>query len=112
MKTKMDVAIYLTNAIARSGKSNTQIAAEAGFALPNIISMIKTGKTPLPMARIPAMAKALSTDPNILLDGCLAAYMPELRRVLSDLTPSTLISRGELSFIRAVRHAVRTGVIV
>jgi hypothetical protein len=34
MKTKADIATYLTNAIHRSGKSKIQIAAEAGFPQP------------------------------------------------------------------------------
>jgi hypothetical protein len=109
MKTRSDVATYLTNAIHLSGKSNIQIAAEAGFPNPNIVSMVKSGRTPMPMARIPALAKAMGTDPKILLDGCLAAYHPELHKVISALAPSMLISRGELSVIRALRHAVRTG---
>jgi hypothetical protein len=111
MKTKADVAIYISRSIQRSGKTNIQIASEAGFPNPNIISMIKSGKTPMPMARIPALAKAMCTDPKILLDGCLAAYHPELHKVISSLAPGALISRGELALIRVLRHAVRSGMI-
>jgi len=109
MKTKAEIAAYISRSILLSGKSNILIAAEAGFPNPNIISMIKTGKTPMPMARIPALARAMGTDAKILLDGCLAAYHPELHKVISALAPSMLISRGELSVIRALRHAVRSG---
>ena len=111
MKTKSDVAMYIATSISRSGKSHTQIAKEAGFPKPNVLSMIKAGRTLVPMARIPALAKALGTDPKILLDGCLAAYHPEIHRIISSLAPSMLISRGELSVVRALRHAVRIGAI-
>ena len=111
MKTKTDVALYIAASIARSGKSHFQIAREAGFPKPNVLSMIKTGRTLVPMARIPALAKAMMIDPKILLDGCLAAYHPEIHRIISSLAPSCLISRGELSVIRALRHAVRVGAI-
>jgi len=112
MKTKADVAMYIAISIAHSGKSNTQIAKEAGFPNPNVLSMIKTGRTPVPMARIPAMAKAMGTDPKILLDGCLEAYHPEIHRVISSLAPSMLISSGELAVIRMLRYAVHRGAIV
>ena len=111
MKTKIDVANYVSRSIRLSGKSNVQVAAEAGFPQSNVLSMITKGNTKVPMARVPALAKAMGTDPKILLDGCLAAYNPELHRVLSALAPSMLISRGELSVIRALRHAVRSGSI-
>ena len=111
MTTKADVAHFVSASITRSGKSNILIASEAGFAHPNVLSMIKTGRTLVPMARIPALAKAMMIDPKILLDKCLAAYHPELHRVLSSSAPSLLISRGELSIIRALRHAVRSGAI-
>lgn len=111
MKTKADVANYVSRSIRVSGKTNIQIAAEAGFAHANVLSMITKGDTKVPMARIPALARAMGTDPKILLDGCLAAYHPELHRVISALAPSMLISRGELSVIRALRHAVRSGSI-
>lgn len=111
MKTKIDVALYVAISIARSGKSHLQIAKESGFPHPNVLSMIKTGRTLVPIARIPAMAKAMGTDPKILLDLCLEAYHPEIHRIMSTLAPSMLISRGELSVIRALRHAVRLGVI-
>lgn len=112
MKTKADVANYISRSISLSGKSNIQIAAEAGFPHPNVISMIKKGKTLMPMARIPGLAKAMHTDPKILLDGCLAVYQPEIHKVISNIAPSALISRGELSIIRALRHAVRSGAIL
>jgi hypothetical protein len=111
MKTKSEVASYVARSIHLSGKSNIQIAAEAGFPNPNVVSMLAKGNTKVPMARIPALAKAMGTDAKILLDGCLAAYHPELHRVISNLAPSMLISRGELSIIRALRHAVRSGSI-
>jgi hypothetical protein len=111
MKTKSDIANYITYSIKLSGKTTTQIAHEAGFSHSNFVSMIKTGKSQVPMARIPALAKAMGTDPKILLDGCLAAYHPELHKVISSLAPGAMISRGELALIRVLRHAVRGGMI-
>ncbi len=109
MNTTAEIASYVTRSIHHSGKSNKQIAQEAGFKKPNFVSMLKKGHAQVPLARIPALAKALGTDPKILLDACLAAYYPEIHKVFRAIAPSMLISSGELSVIRALRHAVRAG---
>ena len=44
-------------------KTQSTIAAEAGFPQPNMLAMIKTGATKLPLERVPALAKALECDP-------------------------------------------------
>ena len=58
------VATYLSRRIdeLRGVKTQREIAAEAGFAKPNIISMMKVGETKLALDRIPALAKALDAD--------------------------------------------------
>lgn len=48
-------------------KTQAEIAEEAGFVNPNVISMIKNGSTKLPIDRVPASAKALDCDPSLLL---------------------------------------------
>jgi hypothetical protein len=48
MKTKSEVANYVARSIHLSGKSNIQIAAEAGFPNPNVLSMITKGDTKVP----------------------------------------------------------------
>lgn len=111
MKTKADVAKYLSRCIHISGKSNKDIARETGFEQANIVSMMKSGETKVPLARIPALAAATGTDPKVLLDICLEAYHPELHAILASLTPSMLISRGELALIRVLRRAVRLGAL-
>ena len=43
------VAQYITIDVNGSGKTQREIAQEAGFPNPNIISMFKTGATRLPL---------------------------------------------------------------
>lgn len=107
MKNKADVANYLEHILAASGKTNKDIAQEIGYESPNILSMLKSGDTKVPLARIPAIAKATGTDPKVLLDLCLEAYHPELHGVLSELAPSMLISKEELQLVRFVRRVLR-----
>lgn len=59
---------YLAHHIDRSQKTHAQIAQEVGFKTPNIISLIKTGRTKLPLERVPAMARALDTPVHTLAD--------------------------------------------
>ncbi|NMA96533.1 MAG: hypothetical protein GX970_00235 [Phyllobacteriaceae bacterium] len=60
---------FLTKRILelRSIKSQGDIASEAGFVNVNMLSIIKSGGTRLPIDRVPALAKALDTDPRRLL---------------------------------------------
>ena len=51
----------------RAKKSQIEIATEAGFANPNMISMIKNGSTKLALDRVPSLAAALECDPGYLM---------------------------------------------
>ncbi|MFP5479268.1 MAG: XRE family transcriptional regulator [Alphaproteobacteria bacterium] len=48
-------------------KSQTEIAAEAGFPNANFLSMVKTGVSKLAIDRVPALAQALECDPAYLM---------------------------------------------
>lgn len=105
------VANYFAALVDASPKTQEEIAREAGFDSVNTISMIKTGRTKIPLARIPALAKALDADPKEMLAMALEAYQPELYDVLSTIAPSMLISAHELRIIHALRAAARSGVL-
>jgi transcriptional regulator with XRE-family HTH domain len=51
----------------RGKKTQGEVAAEAGFATPNMLTMLKQGATKVPLDRVPALAKALDCDPAWLL---------------------------------------------
>ena len=81
----MNVADYLSRALDRSEKSQKQVAYEAGFSKPNIITMFKQGKTRVPLHRVPALAKSLAVDSKSLMSMCLSEYHPELKKVLREV---------------------------
>lgn len=108
MTTKQDVADYLAHCIDDSGKTQIQIAEEAGFPTPNTLSMMATGRMKIPLNRIPALAKAMGTCPRELLSHCLEAYQPTLYALIAKLHPSMLVTAAELKHIRTLR---RTGAI-
>ena len=51
----------------RGKKTQGEIAAEAGFANPNMLTMLKQGASKVPFDRVPALSKALDCDPAWLL---------------------------------------------
>jgi transcriptional regulator with XRE-family HTH domain len=48
-------------------KTQSDIASEAGFVNPNMLTMLKQGASKVPLDRVPALAKALDCDPAWLL---------------------------------------------
>lgn len=110
-KTKLDVATYFAALVDASPKTQDEIAKEAGFESSNTISMMKTARTRIPLARIPALAKALDADTNQLFATALEAYEPELFAVYAKLAPAMLISAGEFEVVCALRSAARAGLI-
>lgn len=51
----------------RHRKTQADIAAEVGFRTPNLVTMIKSGATKLPIDRVIALSEALECDPAFLL---------------------------------------------
>jgi len=97
------VARLISDLINGSKKQQNQIAEEVGFDKPNIISMIKSGKTKLP--KIARMARALDVDPLELLILCLKEYQPDNWAAIEPLLDLSLSSDE-----RRLIHALRTSV--
>lgn len=73
------IAVYLRKQIdALSGiKNQREIASEIGYDKPNIISMFKRGEAKVPLDKIPALAKALHSDPAFMFKLALEQYWPK-----------------------------------
>lgn len=110
-KSKQDVAKYFAALLDASPKTQETIARECGIDSANAISMMKTGKTRIPLARIPALAESLGTDAARLFEVALQAYEPELFTVYAKLAPAMLITEDEFKIVRALRSAARSGVL-
>ena len=83
MSKKMTVAEYLSHAILLSGKTQKEVAADAGFNKPNVLSMMKQGLTKVPIYSIPALAKACNVDPVFFVRLAMQEYHPEVWAVIS-----------------------------
>jgi len=98
------VSELLDWAIARSGKTQREIAREIGYPKPNVISMMKTGDTKLPLDKIPSFAAALDIDAAVLLRLALAEYHPEAYAVIVEAIGKPL-SANERAMVEIYRRA-------
>jgi hypothetical protein len=98
------VAQYITIEVNGSGKTQREIAQEAGFPNPNIISMFKTGATRLPLDRVGPLAKALEIDSAYLLRKVMLEYAPATLLAIENALKTVLLTANEVELIRAYRR--------
>lgn len=102
MARQITVAEFLDQALAISGKTQREIAAEVGWAKPNVISMMKQGLTKVPLDKVPALAKACGVDPAVFVRIAMNEYMPEVWRVVREYGGEPL-SKEELALVQKFR---------
>lgn len=100
-----NVAEYISMQLHLCGKSQTQIAEEVGFEKPNVITMIKQGKTKVPLNKIGSMAKALEVDPVFFFRMVMNEYMPDLMDMIGAITNQPIITSNEMDFIHVIRSS-------
>lgn len=88
-------------------RSQKDIARLAGFASPNMITILKQGVAKLALDRVPALAEALEIDPALLFRAALEQqFSPEtldvIRRVMN--TTTTENEREILAYIRELTN--------
>lgn len=107
-KRKITVAEFLTQAIELSGKTQREIAQEAGWEKPNVLSMMKQGITKVPIDRIPGLAKACGVDQALMVRIVMQEYMPEIWAVIVANAGETLSKeeRKHLEEFRMERDTV------
>ena len=84
-------------------KTQAQVAREAGFPRANMLSMIKYGKSHLPLQRVPALAEALEIEPALLFRLALSENWPGYERVVLRIFGDVL-TMDEREMIAFMRH--------
>lgn len=102
METTSQVARFIARRIETTDKLQKDIALQCGFEKPNMIAMVKQGRTRLPLGKVGQMAKALETDPVQLLKMCMEEYLPETWEEIAPLMESAL-TREELHLLTVLR---------
>lgn len=103
MENHSEVARFVANRIQMTGKLQKDIAREAGFDKPNMITMIKQGRTRLPLDKVGPMARALETEPVSLLQMCLEEYHPETWKAIAPFMESA-VTEDELRLLQTLRN--------
>ena len=86
-------------------KTQAEIASEAGFVNANMISIVKSGSARLPIDRVPALAKALNTDPRHLLQLALEQWVGGTAARTFDEIFGTVVTLNEISWLNEIRDA-------
>ena len=96
---------YLMKKLMESPKSQKEIADAVGFKNQNMITMLKLGHVKLALDRVPAMARALNTDPVDMFKLALTQFYDDASvRLLTDLLEAG-ISPEERKILRIIREA-------
>jgi transcriptional regulator with XRE-family HTH domain len=87
-------------------KSQKQIAREIGYDRPNMLSMMKTGETKVPLEKVPALAEALGCDVGHLMRLGLEQYWPNKLDVIHEVF-GRLITANEWEIVQVFRQETR-----
>src|SRR5271155_2260125 len=88
-------------------KTQREIAQEAGYEMPNIISMFKRGESRVPLNKIPLLSKALGVDPAHMFRLALEQYWPNRGDIIAKLFGRLASENEEEIFLKPWRTATR-----
>lgn len=86
-------------------KTQREIALQAGYTNPNLVSMMKTGNAKLPLDRVPALAKALDVDAALLIRMVLEQHVADETLKIFDGVFARTATENEADLLAAVRKA-------
>lgn len=101
---RVTVAEFIDRQIEMGDVSQKDIAAALSYDKPNVITMIKQGKTKLPINKVGPLAKALGVDPVHMLRLVMGEYMPDTWESVQDLIGKSLVTEGEMQVIQLIRE--------
>tara|TARA_R110000782_G_scaffold54577_1_gene115319 strand:- start:110 stop:541 length:432 start_codon:yes stop_codon:yes gene_type:complete len=93
-----------------TGLTNDQAAGKFGFKAANVVSMWRTGKTPIPIARLPMIAQLLRVDLTLLFVLWLKQYRARTDSappVLIEVLERHLVTANEAEVIWTLRNATK-----
>jgi len=89
----------------RYKKNQCDIAFEAGFTNPNMLTVIKKGNSKLALDRVATMAASLEVDPKYLLRITLEQSGNETVLQVFDEVIGTVVSKKEVGWLQLLREA-------
>lgn len=76
-------------------KNQDEIARETGFTRSNVLTMIKQGRTKMPLDKIEAFAKACGREPDRLFRTALREYNPDVARLVGKIYKTPMFEGAE-----------------
>lgn len=89
----------------RPKKTQSEIAAEAGYLNPNMITMLKQGANRIALDRVTALAKALECDPAHLMRLALEQWLGSTAAQEIVAIFGTPVTANEVGWLEAIRAA-------
>jgi len=88
LKTKsISVANYFTQLVDGSELSQKEICKKLGYTKPNLVSMLKTGATKIPLYKIPLIAKIFGVSETEFMVKAMKEYDMELYNAVTQCLP-------------------------
>lgn len=105
-KRKSNIARFIEKRVDDlvSKKSQKDIAAEAGFANPNVLVMFKQGRTKVPLDRVIQLARALEIEPSFLFNLALEQFYGDGSNPVAEIFNDIIPNKMEAKLIRALRE--------
>ena len=100
------VAREVTRMVNATDKTQYTIAEEIGVTKSNFITMLKQGRTKVPLDKVVPLAKACNADPAKFMLLVLEEYRPEIIEALGESFQTT-VTDAEAALMRSMRHAKR-----
>ena len=100
---RSEVSVFLTKLIEKSGKTRKEIANEAGFEKPSMISMLMKGEARLPITKLGSLAKAVNANPAHLLKLCLREYHSDIWDAMNSHFKAAAVTSDEFRMIKGLR---------
>lgn len=98
------IADFIVRRQAECYVTNRELADAIGYHSPSVITMIRKGRTKLPVDKVEQFAAALSVDTVCLLRRVMHEYMPEQLEVIEQCL-GALVTNSERCVLEVWRHA-------
>ncbi|WP_254275401.1 helix-turn-helix transcriptional regulator [Halomonas sp. 3H] len=100
----MSVSEFIVERQAELGVANRDLAEAAGYHNQNVITMIRRGKTKLPLDKVEPFARVLRVDSAWLFRLAMSEYMPETLRMIEQCC-GPMTTNNERCMLEVWRHA-------
>lgn len=111
-KKESAVAKYIEKTIDLNGLRQRDIADAVGWENPNMVSIIKSGQSKVPLEKVFPLAKALNLDPTDLFIRVFSEYYPGLWKDIEQTLKGWVLTQSEQALVTAYRKKIAHGSVL